>query len=56
MSLKIWCILGMIATALVGWLRIKGSTGTGKTAIIIIHTVGFVLFLICVIALHNQGM
>lgn len=56
MSLKTWCILGMIAAAIVGWLRVRLSTGAGKTAIIIIHTVGFVFFLICAIALHNQGM
>ena len=56
MSIKTWCIIGMILSAVVGFLRTRRRDGTAKTAIIILHTIAFVIFLLGVIVLNNQGM
>lgn len=56
MSIKIWCIIGMIVSAIVGFLRTRGREGTTKTAMIILHTIAFVIFLLGAIVLNNQGM
>ena len=56
MSIKTWCIIGMIVSAIVGFLRTRGREGAGKTAIIILHTIAFVIFLLGAIVLNNQGM
>ena len=56
MSIKMWCIIGMIATVLVGCFRIRGREGSLKTGIIIIHTIAFIIFLLGAIVLNNQGV
>ena len=56
MSLKTWCILGMIVAVVLGFLRARGREGATKTAVIIVHTILFAFFLICTVILTNQGI
>lgn len=56
MSTKMWCIVGMIVVAVLGYLRTKNREGTSKTVMIILHTVVFIFFMLGAIILHNQGM
>lgn len=53
MSITTWCIIGMIACAIIGYLRTKNRQGAVKTIIIIVYTVAFVFFLIGTLATRN---
>ena len=56
MNIKTWCVIGMIASAVVGFFRTRGSEGKAKTSIIILHTITFVIFLLGAIVLNNHCM
>lgn len=56
MNTKMWCIVGMIVVAVLGYLRTRGREGASKTVTIILHTVVFIFFMLGAIILHNQGM